>query len=302
MAKLIWPEERARANATGVPGFSQAASNICLDFHGDPAHACLAVFSDGNHHMALQEALGLFVEKNSEVGDIFYTTTPPRVAVEMLAAGRILVGNLVILANPHVFISPPQILDRLVADGYMQAHRPFMRSRGNVFLVRKGNPQNILGIADLLRDGVRLFLSNPVTETLSYQVYADSLRNLAKREGIGLAFLEHARGENDPAKLVYGDLVHHREAPQALADGRADVAMIYYHLALRYQRIFPDRFDMVRIGKASATEECDPLNIVSQFNCGLVGDGGQWGPALLEHLMSAAVAEVYVKHGLTRVA
>lgn len=300
MAKLIWPEERACANAPGMPEFSQPDSNLCLDFHGDPARARLVVFSDGNHHMALQETLELFVGQNPDVGDIFYTTTPPRVAVEMLAAGRILVGNLCISATPQVFISPPQILERLVAAGYMQAHRPFMRSRGNVFLVRKGNPQGILGLADLLRDGVRLFLSNPVTESLSYRVYADSLRNLAQRERLSLAFLEHAPGENDPAKLVYGNLVHHREAPQALADDRADAAMLYYHLALRYQRIFPDMFDIVRIGNESASGECDPLNLVSQFNCGLVGNGGQWGQALLDHLMSAAVAEVYAQHGLAR--
>ncbi|MBI3525734.1 MAG: substrate-binding domain-containing protein [Betaproteobacteria bacterium] len=300
MTKLIWPEEQVRAG--GAPGFSQADSNICLDFHGDPARARLVVFSDGNHHMALREALELFADLYPDVGDIFYITTPPRVAVEMLQAGRILVGNLGITATPHVFISPPQILERLVDGGYMQAHSPFMRSRGNVLLVRKGNPKNILGVADLLRDGVRLFLSNPVTETLSYQVYADSLRNLAQRDGINLAFLEHAPGKHDPARLMYGNLVHHREAPQALADGKVDVAMLYYHLALRYQRIFPEMFEMIEIvgiGNDNAAND-DPLNIISQFNCGLVGDGGEWGATLLDHLMSATVAEIYVKHGLTR--
>ena len=32
---------------------------------------------------------------------------------------------------------------------------------------------------------------------------------------------------------------HHREAPQALADGEADVAMVCYHLALRFVRVYP---------------------------------------------------------------
>lgn len=300
MAILNWPAERACTNAIGLPEFSQPNSNICLDFHGDPTRARLIVFADGNHHMALQETLRLFAEKYPDVGDIYYTTTTPRVAVEMLEAGRILVGNLCISTTPHVFISPPQILDRLVAGGYMQTHRPFMRSRSNVFLVREGNPKGIVGIADLLRNDVLLFISNPVTETISYRTYADSLRNMAKREGLRLAFLDHTPSKHDPAKLVYGKLVHHREAPQALADNWADVAVIYYHLALRYQRIFPELFDIVHIDKMLSTEEHDPLNVVSQFNCGLVGDGGQWGPALLEHLMSEAIAEVYEKHGLSR--
>ena len=90
----------------GVPGFSQPDSNICLDFHGDPSRARLVVFSDGNHHMALQETLGLFVGQYPDVGDVYYTTTPPRVAVEMLEAGRILVGNLGISATPPRFHQP----------------------------------------------------------------------------------------------------------------------------------------------------------------------------------------------------
>jgi len=30
-----------------------------------------------------------------------------------------------------------------------------------------------------------------------------------------------------------------------VADGRADTALVFYHLGLRYQRIFPEIFDFV---------------------------------------------------------
>ena len=54
---LIWPAERPRAPAPGSE-WSQARSNVCLDFHGDPAGAQLAVFSDGNHHHASSSSFG----------------------------------------------------------------------------------------------------------------------------------------------------------------------------------------------------------------------------------------------------
>ena len=59
---LIWPAERPRAAAPGSE-WSQSRSNLCLDFHGDPASAQLAVSSDGNHHMALAGCVESFVPR-----------------------------------------------------------------------------------------------------------------------------------------------------------------------------------------------------------------------------------------------
>lgn len=119
----------------------------------------------------------------------------------------------------------------------MKSYRPFMSSRGCVSLLHKNNLKGIAGIVDLLRPDVRLFLSNPNTEKVSNQIYTDCLRRLATQD-----FLAHAPGQPDPAKLVYGRSIHHREAPQAIMDERADAALVFYHLALRYQRIFPEHF------------------------------------------------------------
>lgn len=114
-----------------------------------------------------------------------------------------------------------------------------------MLLLRRDNPKRIASIHDLLRPDVRLFLSNPVTEKISNQIYTDSLRRMAMRQGITLDFLTHAPAQHDTAKLVYGESIHHREAPQAILDERADAALVFYHLALRYQRIFPEHCDFV---------------------------------------------------------
>jgi len=296
MVRLNWPDEAARPAKRDEPHFNQAGSNICLDFHGDPQRAKLVVFSDGNHHMALEEALRAFLAHNPAVEEIFYTTTPPRVAIQMLRAGCLDIGNLRLSVVPHVFISPPSVLDELVREGYMSEHRKFMRSRGVVLLLKKDNPKQIASLRDLMRDDVKLFLSNPSTEKVSYQIYTDCLRRLGGHESLTLDFLAHPPGQPNPSKLIYGESIHHREAPQAVADGRADVALVFYHLALRYQRIFPELFDFIWPTGSLGDQDCD----INFFHCGLIGDGGEWGELLFQFLFSETVTEIYRKHGLAR--
>lgn len=294
MASLNWPDETAGPIDGGELRLVQPGSNVCLDFHGDPLRARLVVMSDGNHHMALREVLAAFLAENPAVEDVFYTTTPPRVALQLLRAGHLDIGNLRLSVKPHVMIGPPPVLDQVVAAGHMATYRPFMRSRGVALLVMKGNPKKVFGAADLLRDDVRLFMSNPITEKVSYQIYLGALRRLATVEGVTLGFLEHALGQPDPGKLIYGKSIHHREAPQALADNRADAAVVFYHLALRYQRIFPELFDFVQAAAWGPDEEMD----VGRTDCGLVGDGGAWGGALLDFLATETVTHIYRAHSL----
>lgn len=293
MSDLPWPAEYAGAPQSAAC-FSHAGSNLCLDFHGDPSRAGATVLSDGNHHMALEAALTEFVERHPEVREVFYTTTPPRVMTDIARAGAIRIGNVQLSIHPDIFIGPPRVLQGLVDAQLMHAHAPFMRSTGMVFLVQQGNPKKIHQVGDLLRDEVRLFLSNPETESVSHQAYKTCLSVLAARASISLPFLTHPAGQPDPQKLIYGECIHHREAPQAVADGRADVAMVYYHLALRYQRIFSEKLELVWPGGGDGHGVCEP----SPYHCGLSVQHGQWGEALYQHLMSDDVTAVYRQHGL----
>jgi hypothetical protein len=295
MNRLMWPAEQAIQPDHELPVFSRY-ENLLLDLHGDPVHAGLVVFSDGNHHMALAESLQAFSSTYPDVGEIFYTTTPPGIATEILRAGGLGMGNLRIHLKPHVFISPPAVLAQLAEEGFVQTCRSFMAGRGIAMLVKKGNPSDIRGIDDLLRPEVRLFLSNPVTEKVSYKTYTDCLRRLAQHEGKLLGFLDPESDQFNPEKLLYGSLIHHREAPQAIMDSKADVAVVFYHLALRYQRVFADAFDFIQLDGLPGSQICDR----SLISCGLVGNGGKWGQVLMHFLMSDAVTQIYEYHGLTR--
>lgn len=291
---LNWPDEGIFYQGTPET-WSQPESNQVLDFHGDPLNADLVVFSDGNHHMALEDSLRLFRKNHPQVREIFYVTTPPGPILTLLQDGRLKIGNLVLSVTPHVFLSPPHVMDNLVRQRHLTAHRPFMRNRGSVLLVRKGNPKQISGIGDLARQDVRLFLSNPVTETVSYQGYTDTLKRLAAAEGSDLAFLETSVSTD---KVYFGHFIHHREAPEAVASGIVDAAIVFYHLALRYIRIFPEQFDLIPLG--GTVDKADPAmgNVIGFTHAGVIGDGGPWGSCCYDFLFTRQVAEIYASHGL----
>ena len=291
---LNWPDEGTFYPGT-VETWSQPESNQILDFHGNPLNADLVVFSDGNHHMALESSLRLFRENHPQVREIFYVTTPPGPILTLLQDGRLKIGNLILSVIPHIFLSPPHIMDKLVSKGHMAEHRPFMRNRGSVLLVRKGNPKQIFSVGDLARQDVRLFLSNPVTETVSYQGYIDTLKTLAAVDGSDMAFLETSVSTD---KVVFGHAIHHREAPEALASGTVDAAIIFYHLALRYIRIFPEHFDLIPLGGTVDKADPAPGNVIGFTHAGLIGDGGPWGRRCLDFLVTREVADIYAAHGL----
>lgn len=294
MHPLQWPAEGVREDCCADP-WSQPGSNLLLDFHGDPRNAGLVVFSDGNHHMALAESLQAFSTRYPAVGGVFYITTPPAPIVTLLKTGRLKIGNFVLSAIPHLFLSPPHVLDGLVEAGHMTAHRPFVKNRGSALLVRKGNPKRISGVCDLARPDVRLFLSNPQTEGVSHQGYVNTLNAVAARQGCDLSFLADPGSRG---RICHGQSIHHREAPEAVAAGAADVAIVYHHLALRYVRIFPDHFEMVSLGTDAEDTDSDTPDVSGRTHAGLVGDGGRWGPTCLDFLFTRPVARIYAAHGL----
>jgi len=295
---LHWPAEAVRDSKDGTR-WSQPGSNICLDFHGDPLRAELVVFSDGNHHMALEESLRAFRQCYPDVKDIFYATTPPSVLLNLLHQGELHLGNLCLSVVPHVFISPDDVIEKLASSGVMKTHDAFMQSQGNVLIYRRGNPKNIQSIEDILRTDVRLFISNPVNEAASYTTYRDSVLGIAQQAGLDVAAFQYKLSESC-AQTLFGENIHHRELPQAFADDDVDVAVVFYHLALRYSRIFPQLFDWLALGGTREQPRPLPGNVITHYRMGLVHDGGEWGPRLIDFMLSEQATSIYQSHGLLR--
>jgi hypothetical protein len=177
----------------------------------------------------------------------------------------------------------------------MSEHVPFVRNQGNVLLVKKGNPKHIFKVSDLMRGDIRLFLSNPDTEKASFTAYYNTLKAMASGQTANPGFPDEKIAQG---QVLFGKGIHHREAPQAVAEGSADVAVVFYHLTLRYLRIFPDLFDVVPLGGSVEKPEPLPGNVIGKTHIGLVGDGGVWGRRLISFLGSKQAMEIYQHHGL----
>ncbi len=285
--QLNWPRENAVDLATQYSRWFHPASNYCLDFHGDPAVSNLRVFSDGNHHMALEETLEAF-RSEYNLSSVFYCTTPPKVYLDWMKSESLELGNLRLSVVPDIVIGPDDIMENLLAENRVCRSQVFAQSCGNSFLVLKNNPKNIQQVGDLLRENVRLFISNPVTEKASHMVYRETLEGFGVKEGIAKQSIEELLSGG---QVHIGELIHHREAPQAIADGLADVAIVYDHLALRYCRIFPEVFDRIQL-------PADEYNIVTHYAVGLTNEDSQVARNAFQYFLNEKAASIYRYHGL----
>lgn len=294
---LTWPREAALPAPADAVELVSPPSNLVLDLHGEPQAAKLHLFSDGNHHMALADTVAAFVRSHPDVGDVFYATTPPRIILGALDSGGIEIGNVRLATRPDVFICPVDILEGLQERGIVAKHRAFMRSRGLAMLVAKGNPKSVVTAGDLLRADVRLCISNPVTEKASFDVYERAIVALAN-DG---AWSEDAiRAQLRSNHVVKSQVIHHREVPELIASGAADASVVYHHLALRYQRIFPDQLECMPLAIEAAHDAEIAEAIITRYHVGLIGDGGAFGAAFEQFLFSDEVTEIYAHHGLSR--
>lgn len=294
---LSWPVEQAGSSQAQHYCWSQVCSNLALDFHGDPNAAGVTLFADGNHHMALQQALAVFVERNPEVNDVFYITLPPGVLLEIVEKGGLSLGNLSLSVKPDLLLGPQAILQKPELKNLIVASTVFIRNQGSVLLVRKGNPKNINGVTDLMRDDIRLFISSPVNEKVSHNVYRDTLIALAKEQGDDFqAMAQRIDVLNE--NVIYGEAVHHREAPQSLISNCSDVAVVYYHLALRYIRIFPDEFEILMLTGTIDEPKTSLANPAADIHMARFANENSWGGRLYDFLQSSEVRDIYCLHGL----
>ena len=112
-------------------------------------------------------------------------------------------------------------------------------------------------------------------------------------------------GEGGSGSIVFGERIHHREVPQALADGKADVAMVYYHLALRYMRVFPGEFEIVCEGwdpEGDGDGEPAEEMVVTEYVVAPARSVGEWGEAFVGFMGSGDVVAIYEGHGIRSVA
>jgi extracellular solute-binding protein len=215
----------------------------------------LAIFSEGNHLMALlgDDIVGAFpawARSQSAYADlgldnIVVVTLPQHVLVQTITAGGIALGNLTLDVNrrsgfyPDIFMGYPGPLRQLHRLGVLEGKaRFFSKNRGLALLVRKGNPLGIGDLRDVLRAGTRIALPDLGDVRAQCRAAADELLGKPAAD----AFFA-AEVPSFPGRLG----IMHRDLPEMVARGYADVAFTWYHLVSYWARIFPGHFELVSV-------------------------------------------------------
>jgi molybdate-binding protein len=243
----------------------------------------------------------------------YYTTSPP-IAKTQIAQGIVQFGNIRLRCRPQIAVGPQPLINSLVEAGYTMGDAvTIIKSRGNVLLVKKGNPKNIRTIWDLGIDGIRIITPNPSFETGSFRLYAASIHAIAKHDSNPPLNMTAEKlfnnifngASNDPIKWLSGKRIHHREIPWSIAYGKADVAVIFYHLALHAVGTFPDIFEIIALGGTPTEPKPLPGNQTETlFAIRIKGDWSAKQQNAMEKLMESFQSDEFTTilktHGLTR--
>ena len=295
-APLPWPAELPKALIPGASVYISEKSNQVLDFHGSNQDPDLVLFMAGNQYRVLPDLVQAFREwirarreyRELKVDRIFYATTPPGRLIDAMEAGQLVLGNFWIDVRPDklwpdVFMTGPRQQRRLRAAKYVEGWSVYARNRGVVLLVRAGNPKNIRGISDLMRSDVRVALSSPAREPASFESYSHTLRAQGGPQLPDLLLKK--------TSTISPIAVHHRENPQFIYDGAADVALMYYHFGDYLKSRMPEYFDYVTLPVEGNFR--DELAISTIRNAPHKDAAGAW----TDFIRSDAAAVVYSRHG-----
>ncbi len=256
---LVWPVvAKLQPGIRSFAGHTDTVPDIVGRIGVPPS---LVIFTEGNHLMALlsDDIVGAFPSwagsqpryADLDLDNIVVVTVPQPVVVGMIRTGGIALGNLTLDVSrksgfyPDIVMAGPAPLRQLRKLEILEPQaRFFARNRGLALLVRKGNPLGIQGLTDVARTGARIALPDAVDEAGSRARYRAAVDELIGKPGADALFA--AEVAHFPGRLG----IVHRDFPEMVARGYADVALTQYHLVSYWTRIFPKHFELVPIAGA----------------------------------------------------
>jgi len=252
---LVWPTVGPpRAGIRAFNGHTDTVLDIVGRIGPPPS---LVVFTEGNHLMALlgQEIVGALPAwaraqpDRAELGwdNVVAVTLPQPIVVQMVGTGSLSLGNLTIDFTrasglyPDVVMAGAAPLRELRSLGAVEPRaRLFCKTRGPALVVRRGNPLGIHGLADVARAGARIAQAD-AGEAGARARNRAAIEGLIGKQGADGFFANEV--EHFPGRLG----IMHRDVPEMVARGYADVGLTHYHLASYWTRSFPALFALVPI-------------------------------------------------------
>jgi hypothetical protein len=301
---LEWPTDTGNHE----PSLNEPTANLCSDLHAEINQCDLVLTTAGNYHMALRELWAIYLTRfpaDDPLRNWFYTTSPP-IAKEQITNNLVQFGNISARCRPQVAVGPKKLIDSLVHAGFTTgAVVPISKTRGNVLLVKKGNPKHVASIWDLGRNDIRVVTPHPSLEAGSFALYANSIYDIAQNDnkppsGMTAKNLFDSifnAVSGDPEKWLSGKRIHHREIPWSIAYGKADAAVIFYHLALYAATTFPALFKIISLGGTVAEPKPVPGNHTEILYA--IRIQGEWTEK--QHIARETLIELFQSHEFTRI-
>ncbi|GMT49060.1 MAG: hypothetical protein IEMM0008_0599 [bacterium] len=192
---------------------------------GDSYKANLVMYLAGNQFMVMKELIQNFQKKNPDVKTIYVETIPP---------GQILKGQLLkqgkiedqkTSMTPDIFASVNLgHLKKLKKKGKMSKYMIYTHNKLEL-MVAKGNPKKIKGPEDLGRKDLVQSHPNPLTEGIFKFYGSKMLKKLKLYEKVTGGKM--VRGAWAIEGKTWFTKRHHRETPDRIEKGKADVGIVW---------------------------------------------------------------------------
>ena len=256
---LVWP--LVGGEQPGIRTFAGHANTV-LDIVGRiGAPPSLVIYTEGNHLMVLlsNDIVGAFPawartqpqHAHLSLDNVVVVTLPQPIVVQMIRTGAVALGNLTLDVSrasglfPDIVMGGPAPQRELRKLGVVEPQaRYFSRNRGRALLVRKGNPLGIHGLADVARVGARVAQADTV-EADARAGNRATIEALMGKPAADAFFAKEV--EHFPGRLG----ITHRDVPEMIARGYADVGLTQYHLISYWVRTFLNHFELVPIAGAA---------------------------------------------------
>jgi hypothetical protein len=250
---LVWPiVTKIRPGIRSFVGHTDTVLDVMGQIGAPPS---LVIFTEGNHLMVLSsdDIVGAFPSwaksqpqyADLDLANIILATLPQPILVQMIRNGAVALGNLTLDVSrrsgfyPDIFMGYPEPLQQLRKLGIIDPQaRFFSKNRGVALLVRKGNPLGIRGLSDVVGVGTRIALPDSGDVRAKCLAAADELLGKSAADALLAADVP-----SFPGRLG----IMHRDLPEMVARGYADVAFTWYHLVSYWARIFPNHFEFVAV-------------------------------------------------------
>ncbi len=250
----------------------------------------LVIFMAGNQFMAMQELIAAFREANPDIGPIYYETLPPKMALrQILAGGAIFQGRLIdVPADVYTSVSPKGV-EALAGAGLSDADACFVYLRNRIALmVPAGNPLEIASAVDLAREGLRI--SQP---SLAHEDIAEHILAMYRQAG-GEELLRTVMQDKADRGETLLTTVHHRETPEKILNGQADVGPVWATEIVHARRMG------LPLAGVDLGPDLDQRDRVRYYACPLInGTNPDNGRRFLSFLQSGEARRIYAGFGFT---